>query len=887
MDTKKRPNEDSLKPGPESSSLAGLAEGLVSMDTGKTGHAISTLMDVDAANRESSSALTTPAPNATAVSSDALQPSNEANKRIKLTIDADKSGAEYSPSLDVADPSEESKGLAEWVEKMDDDDNKEKNDVESAAEPVLPSTKAVSAAVSQDGEMSKSEANADAATTLPNPSTTPSHNLVHALVTAEAAPSASELTGSILAVASLSEPLVTTLETLETGIQTVDSKAVSQPTEAATIPADNSPLSLISTSVTKDSEALTAINDKTGTQEQTQDVNEESITQSTKEDAIPNAPNGADPSEKESNQSSSENRQHSQAERPQSPTAGRTPPEHTLPPLSSLSTTPALSDPLQNTRPSRSTMSVSALLLNNDDDSEQEQERERRMSRNIFDQFEIPHPDSSSITSISTIQKVPQSSTPSIPPPQRHSPALSSPSATQAQLATSGQAAPPSISPRPTGAAGNALRSRDQVDSQPMNQNQAGFNRAVTENNQSSGRRQDPTRATPSKDYPADEVMESGGIGLFGSQRHRLASPVGVRPLQEPINGLGGAGPVNGKLPGLVSVTSIASTHIHDPHGHPGSSYRGESSHGLMAGRSSPYSAGQHATASHPPTVNGHLHYPSTGHTGHHSGIAPAAPIASMTSASTSALAQHPRLIVKNDPSLTKSDRPEFFLGYYRYEPSLLLPDMQGKENSLLEVRIASSYLTYDNIKVKRREIWGTDIYTDDSDVVAMLIHGGLFIPPISAQSTEEDSIRPTGQQHNFAPDPIKHICPGFDLAVTLRILPKLVKYQGSIRNRIKSRTWSTGHDGVSFKIESIRKMCPGEALNRGRSQSKQRMKEYNQERLRVLANIHDETTESLQNEKAMRTATFEFTHQGDPCIHRSWSWTGTMGFRANGQVGG
>jgi hypothetical protein len=36
-----------------------------------------------------------------------------------------------------------------------------------------------------------------------------------------------------------------------------------------------------------------------------------------------------------------------------------------------------------------------------------------------------------------------------------------------------------------------------------------------------------------------------------------------------------------------------------------------------------------------------------------------------------------------------------------------------------VEVRIASPYLTYDNIKVKRRELWGTDIYTDDSDVVA------------------------------------------------------------------------------------------------------------------------------------------------------------------------
>lgn len=44
---------------------------------------------------------------------------------------------------------------------------------------------------------------------------------------------------------------------------------------------------------------------------------------------------------------------------------------------------------------------------------------------------------------------------------------------------------------------------------------------------------------------------------------------------------------------------------------------------------------------------------------------------------------------------------------------------MEGNENSLLEVRIASTYLTYDNAKVRKRELWGTEVYTDDSDVVA------------------------------------------------------------------------------------------------------------------------------------------------------------------------
>ena len=150
---------------------------------------------------------------------------------------------------------------------------------------------------------------------------------------------------------------------------------------------------------------------------------------------------------------------------------------------------------------------------------------------------------------------------------------------------------------------------------------------------------------------------------------------------------------------------------------------------------------------------------------------------------------------------------------------------------------------------------------------IIVLIHSGLFIPPVEPLSPESDILDLTAsdQQHNFVSSPIKHKCPTYDVAVTLRVLPTLVRYQGSIRNRIKSRTWDTKHDGVSFRIESIRKLTIGEALNRGRSQSKRRIKESDVERQRVLANVQDDSTESLQNERAMRTATFEFTRQGDP----------------------
>ncbi|KAF9999812.1 hypothetical protein BGZ65_004880, partial [Modicella reniformis] len=543
--------------------------------------------------------------------------------------------------------------------------------------------------------------------------------------------------------------------------------------------------------------------------------------------------------------------------------ASRPSPVQSLPPLSSISTTPSPFDVSQgSTRPSRSSMSVSALLVNNDDDSEQELDHGQSMSRSIFDQFETSASPTASLKSAHpSTQPTPAIQQLSIPHTSSTIPQI---------LQSSGQTPLSSVSPRSGPGAVSVHRVRDTAEIPSPHPSQPGYSRTTAESNHTHGRGQELAKISPNKDYPADEAMESGVASGYGLSRHRLASPVGVRPLQDSVNGTSGGGPTNSKLPGVGSMTGLPPTPVHDSHTHSGSSYRNDATHPPLSSRPNSYSPTQHATVALSTNANGQIHYPSVSHSGHSSGIPPAASMQPPASASSTIVGHHPKLIVKNDQSLTTDGRPELFLGYYRYEPTLLLPSMEGKENSSLEVRVASPYLTYDNIKVKKRELWGTDIYTDDSDVVAMLIHAGYFIPPINIRGNDQDSIQPDGQQHNFAAEPIKHICPSYDLAVTLRVLPTLIKYQGSIRNRIKSRTWNSKHDGQSLRIESVRKLCPGEALNRGRSQIKRRMKEYNQERLRVLSNIHDETTESLQNERAMRTATFEFTHQGDPCFKYS-----------------
>ncbi|KAF9135376.1 hypothetical protein BGW39_003173 [Mortierella sp. 14UC] len=968
MDTKKRPNQDLLDSETDSSptvTQAAQADSTSTTDAPvanpQIGGDSASAMDIDSTNSKpaafSEAVQHSPATHSAAtMAAENMQPlGSEANKRVKLTMETNHTGSDLSPSIDLADPSQESKGLADWVGKMDKADLPE---VDAAAA----STPATTTEAKADDTQSAASQGNDATDKQESAAAkdqTAGQDLVNALLAPTTEPSHEDLSGSILAVASLSEPLITTLESLDNQTESVApaiplasnltvNPELSEPATVAEVPAmtmsevpptkttngtDKNVDATVSVAAepTKQSnppEQASASQDQKdvarveqGQPSSDQDVHmaekpemtvdptladsTASINQAndtvptvdivTTDSKKPISPTTAAPISHEAVNSADSVAPLKTASAPITITRDHSSPAHpdsarpmpmdvnqtvlkpsqpaSLPPLSSIAPNQPVS---QNARPSRSTMSVSALLLNNDDDSEQEQDRGRRPPGNMFDPFGNP---SSRNRSISPPPPVAPPHHSNLPGQHSHSgPGMSQ----HPPVPLSAASIPP---PR---ALPGVHRGRDGIEPlMPGHSDHPGYGRGMPDPSHSSRRSQDFTSAPgggirgSSKDFPADEVMESGGVLGYGNQRHRLPSPVGARPHQEPLPVQGG--PVaqgSTKLPGLGSVTGGVPPppHSHDHHNRHRPMYRPEGNHpphppSMNSGRPNSYSPNQHSNMTHSPPVNGHTHYPPNGPPHHHhhpSGMVSNAPLPPLSNMVPIVERHVPRLIVKNDSSLKMNGRPELFLGYYRYDPAVLLPAMQGKENSLLEVRVASTYLTYDNVKVKKREVWGTDVYTDDSDVVAMLIHAGYFIPPTHAQSTDEDSLQPTHQHHNFVPNPIKHICPGFDLAVTLRVMPKLIKYQGSIRHRIKSRTWNTGHDGVSFRIESIRKLGAGEALNRGRSQSKRRMREYSQERLRVLANIHDETTESLQNERAMRTATFEFTHQGDPCFKYS-----------------
>jgi hypothetical protein len=58
---------------------------------------------------------------------------------------------------------------------------------------------------------------------------------------------------------------------------------------------------------------------------------------------------------------------------------------------------------------------------------------------------------------------------------------------------------------------------------------------------------------------------------------------------------------------------------------------------------------------------------------------------------------------------------------------------------------------------------------------------------------------------------------PDHDVSVTLRVLPKLQRYAGTIRHHLKSREWGGNHDGMSLYVEKVDKLPRGEARSKGR----------------------------------------------------------------------
>lgn len=180
------------------------------------------------------------------------------------------------------------------------------------------------------------------------------------------------------------------------------------------------------------------------------------------------------------------------------------------------------------------------------------------------------------------------------------------------------------------------------------------------------------------------------------------------------------------------------------------------------------------------------------------------------------------------------------------------IPLFEGKENSTYTVRVPRYYLTpsqkaeqsdepssFEEI-CKHRQIWGTDIYTDDSDVVAAAVHSGwlkgdfgdstddlhnLCDNDSEAEDTQETVEVPTTLT-NRPPKPVK-VPPDHDVHITLLILPPLETYPSTMQHHMRSREWAGTHDGMSYmihRVEFVDESAANRFMERGVVARKQRI---------------------------------------------------------------
>ena len=189
---------------------------------------------------------------------------------------------------------------------------------------------------------------------------------------------------------------------------------------------------------------------------------------------------------------------------------------------------------------------------------------------------------------------------------------------------------------------------------------------------------------------------------------------------------------------------------------------------------------------------------------------------------------------------------------------------IEDKLNCTLTVKVGKQHLVPSAREeiTNRRAIWGTEIYTDDSDVVAACIHGGwirgewpddvdldalgLDEGPDSPDAKEAKSRKSAGAKQPNGSSAQQHTSPDVlteppktgpvavpenrDLHVTLLILPVLEKYASTVRFGIKSREFGgrlggggggggddddgpqqrAVHDGLSFMVRGIRWVSNG-----------------------------------------------------------------------------
>ncbi|PRW57876.1 zinc finger CCCH domain-containing 13-like [Chlorella sorokiniana] len=120
-------------------------------------------------------------------------------------------------------------------------------------------------------------------------------------------------------------------------------------------------------------------------------------------------------------------------------------------------------------------------------------------------------------------------------------------------------------------------------------------------------------------------------------------------------------------------------------------------------------------------------------------------------------------------------------LMYKEGEPLRDLRSYYSKDGASqsVEVRIPAHCLTSNNRHVRARQLWGSDVYTEDSDLVAVLMHCGYWYHSLTHPPAQVAEVR-----------------------AVLKPQEPRDSYPSTARNSIRSRAWAAPIEGCSYSVE-------------------------------------------------------------------------------------
>ena len=241
-----------------------------------------------------------------------------------------------------------------------------------------------------------------------------------------------------------------------------------------------------------------------------------------------------------------------------------------------------------------------------------------------------------------------------------------------------------------------------------------------------------------------------------------------------------------------------------------------------------------HTSVTPNPSHHHHHHHTTHAHPGHHHHHPPARPPPLPKKPITTVMS---RRLVEDC-----ANKPRKHLGSQLYTTSISLPPASdtymttklkfaskmhpipvfpGKENCTYTVRVPRWYLapgspdapSYLEEICRRRQLWGSDVYTDDSDVVAAAVHSGWlrgdfggFNADLHNIDSEPDEGEETTASTILTTRPRRPVTapPDLDAHITVLLLPPLGEYKSAVQHHVWSREWGGAHDGMSFMIFEV-----------------------------------------------------------------------------------